>query len=98
MVLKTGQQSTTTICTAPPNGIHPMASDRLFVDTTFVQARFNRREQYHAVAMDLAGRFTHCRELWTTEAIMLEICAAFRTPGQRHIPVEVWDQFHSDPR
>lgn len=75
-----------------------MAGDRLFLDTGFVLAWFNRRDQYHEVARKLAGSFLACRELWTTEAILLEVGAAFCSPGQRSIMTHLWDRFHSDPR
>ena len=75
-----------------------MPVDRLFVDTGFFLALFNRRDQYHEVAGRMANHFHQCRELWTSEAIMLEVAAGFRTPGQRPIAIGLWDRFHSDPR
>ena len=75
-----------------------MAVDRLFLDTGFVVARFYRRDQYHQSALALAKRCDECNELWTTEAIFLEIGAAFREPKQRRVVSRLWDQFHSDPR
>ena len=75
-----------------------MAAERLFVDTSYLLALFNQRDQHHEAAIRLSGRFQQCRELWITEAILLEVGAAFRAPGQRPIAVRIWDQFHSDPR
>lgn len=75
-----------------------MAVDRLFLDTGFVLARLNRRDQYHQAALALAKRCDECHELWTTEAALLEVGAAFREPNQRRIVRRLWDQFHSDPR
>jgi hypothetical protein len=75
-----------------------MAVDRLFLDTGFVLARFNRRDQYHRAAVALAKRCDECKELWTTEAVLLEVGAAFREPNQRRVVGRLWDQFHSDPR
>ncbi len=75
-----------------------MAVDRLFLDTGFVLARFNRRDQYHQAALALAKRCDACSELWTTEAVLLEVGAAFREPNQRRIIGRLWEQFHSDPR
>lgn len=75
-----------------------MGADRLFVDTGFLLALFNQRDQYHPAATRLVGHFQQCRELWTSEAVILEVAAAFRAPGQRSIAVRLWDQFHSDPR
>lgn len=74
-----------------------MTSDRLFLDTGFVLAWFNRRDQYHEVARKLAARFLSCAELWTTEAILLEIGAAFSSTDQRPIMIQLWDRFHSEP-
>jgi hypothetical protein len=75
-----------------------MAADRFFLDTGFVLARFNRRDQYHQAARALAKRCDNCRELWTTEAVLLEVGAAFREPNQRPIVSRLWDEFHSDAR
>jgi predicted nucleic acid-binding protein len=75
-----------------------VAGERLFLDVSFVVARFSRRDQYHKAARSLATRTRDYRELWTTEAVLLEIGAAFAAPGQRQIAVRVWDQFHSDAR
>ncbi len=69
--------------------------DRLFLDTGYVMARFNRRDQYHQVAGRLSPLMANCRELWTTDAVLLEIAAAFSHPNQRDIAVRLWDQFHS---
>jgi uncharacterized protein len=73
--------------------------DRLFLDTGFCIARFNQRDQYHAVAKALAQRLGAFRELWTTDAVLLEIGAAFSQPDRRTIVLQLWDQFHGgDPR
>jgi predicted nucleic acid-binding protein len=75
-----------------------MAVDRLFLDTGFVVARFNRRDQYHQAARRLAETFDACRELWTTEGVLLEVGAAFRETSQRAIVGRLWDQFHGETR
>lgn len=69
-------------------------SDRLFLDTGYIIARFNRRDQYHAEAKQLAGAVAACRELWTTDAVLLEIAAAFSNPDHRSIAMSMWDEFH----
>ena len=43
-----------------------------FVDTSFVIALVNRRDQYHSQAVELASRFDK-RPLVTTDAVLLEI-------------------------
>ena len=75
-----------------------MPREKLFLDTSFVQAWFNRRDQYHQPARQLAQRRRDCQELWTTEAVLLEIGSAFRAPQRRAIATAIWDEFHRDPR
>jgi len=75
-----------------------MPGERLFLDTSFVVARFSPHDQYHQRVRKLAARVRDCRELWTTEAILLEIAAAFAAPAQRHLAVRTWDDFHSERR
>jgi len=43
-----------------------------FIDTSFVVALVNQRDQYHAQALELARRFDK-RSLLTTDAVLLEI-------------------------
>jgi uncharacterized protein len=74
-------------------------SDRLFLDTSYVIARFNRRDQHHVQAKRLAEFIAQGRELFTTDAILLEIAAAFSQPKYRTIAISIWDEFHSgNPR
>lgn len=72
----------------------PTQSDRLFLDTGYVIARFNRGDQYHQAAKGLSSLVSTCRELWTTDAVLLEVGAAFSHPDQRAIAIRLWDQFH----
>jgi len=44
----------------------------VFVDTSFVVALVNKKDQHHSVALDLAERFDG-PELVTTDAVLLEI-------------------------
>jgi hypothetical protein len=69
-------------------------SDRFFLDTGYVIARFNRRDQYHGKARQLAAVVSAGQELWTTDAVLMEIAAAFSDPGHRAIAISVWDEFH----
>ena len=50
-----------------------MSRDRLLLDTTFVQALLNRRDQYHAQAKILLPRVRVAAEVWITEAVLVEI-------------------------
>jgi predicted nucleic acid-binding protein len=72
-----------------------LVSDRLFVDTSYVIARFNERDEFHASAKALAPTVGACRELWTTDAVLLEVAASFSRPEHRVIAIGLWDQFHS---
>lgn len=47
-------------------------TDRLFVDTLFIVALVNRRDQYHRQALDLADQYDGW-SLLTTDAVLLEI-------------------------
>ncbi len=50
-----------------------MNGEPLFLDTAFIQARLNRRDQYHARANAFAPRLRAAAEVWTTEAILVEV-------------------------
>jgi predicted nucleic acid-binding protein len=74
-------------------------SDRLFLDTGFVIARINRRDQYHREAKELSSAIADAKELWTTDAVLFEVAAAFSHPDHRKIALAIWDEFHGgDPR
>jgi len=47
-------------------------TDRLFIDTLFIIALANRRDQYHRQAIDLADQYDEW-PLLTTEAVLLEV-------------------------
>jgi predicted nucleic acid-binding protein len=48
-------------------------NEHLFLDTVFVQALLNRRDQYHDQAVEFLPRIQAATEVWTTEAILIEI-------------------------
>ncbi len=50
-----------------------MNIDRLLLDTVFVQALFNQRDQYHSQAVALLPRVQAAAEVWVTEAVFAEI-------------------------
>lgn len=50
-----------------------MNKDKLFLDTIFIQAILNPRDQYHTPAMRLLPRVKNAQEVWTTEAIFMEV-------------------------
>ena len=50
-----------------------MTSERFFLDTFFVQALLNKRDQYHDKAKQYWPRVKAAAEVWITEAILVEI-------------------------
>ncbi|WP_410766130.1 type II toxin-antitoxin system VapC family toxin [Cyanobacterium aponinum] len=50
-----------------------MMSNRLFLDTAFIQAILNRRDQYHQSALKILPLVKNAQEIWTTEAILMEV-------------------------
>ncbi|MEJ5308463.1 MAG: PIN domain-containing protein [Anaerolineae bacterium] len=46
---------------------------RLFLDTAFVQASLNSRDRYHAAAIRLLPVVQSATEVWTTEAVLVEV-------------------------
>lgn len=63
----------------------------VFVDTSFVVALVNEKDQNHSLALDLAERFTGQR-LATTDAILLEIGNALSRNFKRE-SVEIIEEF-----
>lgn len=56
-----------------------MSNERLFLDTSFVQALLNRGDQYHADAMALLPRVQSAAEVFVTEAVLTELGNALST-------------------
>ena len=50
-----------------------MNGERLLLDTVFVQALLNRRDQYHAQAQAFLPRVRTAAEVWVTEAVLIEV-------------------------
>ncbi len=50
-----------------------MNGRRLFLDTAFVQALFNRTDQYHHRARRWLPHLRTALEVWLTEAVLVEI-------------------------
>ncbi len=50
-----------------------MSSERLLLDTAFVQALLNQRDQYHAQARAFLPRVRAASEVWVTEAVLTEV-------------------------
>lgn len=61
-----------------------MKGDRLFLDTAFIQALLNPRDDYHNQAKQLLPRIRAATEVWITEAIFTEVgnaLSAFNRAG-----------------
>jgi len=56
-----------------------MTRERLFLDTVFIQALLNRRDQYHQEARRLLPRVRDAAEVWLTEAVLTEVGNALST-------------------
>ncbi len=50
-----------------------MSKESIFLDTAFVLALLNRRDQHHTKAKSLSGRLRAASEIWMTEAVLTEI-------------------------
>jgi uncharacterized protein len=61
-----------------------MTTDRLFLDTAFIQALLNSRDDFHRQAKTLFPRIGTAKEVWLTEAIITEVgnaLSAFNRAG-----------------
>ena len=61
-----------------------MMGDRLFLDTAFIQALLNPRDDFHNQAKQLFPRIRAATEVWITEAIFTEVgnaLSAFNRAG-----------------
>jgi uncharacterized protein len=61
-----------------------MTGDRLFLDTAFIQALLNPRDDFHRQAKTLFPRIRTAKEVWLTEAIITEVgnaLSAFNRAG-----------------
>lgn len=57
---------------------------RVFIDTTFVQALLNAADQYHSQAVTLRRQIHSGVEMWTTQAVLMEVgnsLSAMNRPG-----------------
>ena len=56
-----------------------MNPTRFFLDTAFIQALLNKNDQYHTIAKSRLTILRTAREVWTTEAILVEVGNALST-------------------
>ena len=57
---------------------------RVLLDTVFIQALLNRRDQYHGQAKNLFPQVKEAQEVWVTEAVLVEVgnaLSAFNRDG-----------------
>jgi predicted nucleic acid-binding protein len=50
-----------------------VTAERFFLHTAYVQALLNSRDDYHDRAVALFPRVRAAREVWVTEAILVEV-------------------------
>ena len=60
-----------------------MTNGCVFIDTAFVQAVLNRRDQYHNKATALLNRVRDASEVWITEAVLIEIGNALASMNRK---------------
>ena len=73
-----------------------MKPTRFFLDTAFVQALLNRNDQYHRIAKSRLNELRTAKEVWTTEAILIEIGNALSV-AQRAAAVRFITQCYATP-
>lgn len=73
-----------------------MSSSRLLLDTVFVQALLNQRDQYHAQAKAFLPRVRAAKEVWVTEAVLIEVGNALSTVNRMAV-VQFIEQCYRTP-
>jgi predicted nucleic acid-binding protein len=72
-----------------------MSRERFFLDTVFVQALLNPRDQYHKQAKAFFPRVRAAREVWVTEAILLEVGNALSVANRSGAAVFIRQCYHT---
>lgn len=60
-----------------------MKTLNLFVDTSYLLALYNPKDQYHKRAVAIKGEITVKHKLWITEAVLTEIGNSWSRVGLR---------------
>lgn len=68
--------------------------DRVFLDAGFFIARYNRRDELHQRARTFATSLVNASEMWTTDAVLLEVTASMARQTFRVVANGIWNQFH----
>jgi predicted nucleic acid-binding protein len=50
-----------------------MTGERFLLDTVFIQALLNKRDPYYPQAIAFLPRIEAAREVWVTEAVLVEV-------------------------
>jgi uncharacterized protein len=69
---------------------------RVFLDTAFVLALLNRRDELHSAARHQLPLIRQAREVWTTEAVLVEIGNALAR-GNRQGAIQFIESCYSTP-
>ncbi len=54
-----------------------ISNERLFIDTVFIEALINRKDQYHNQAVKLFPQVREAKGVWVTETVLIEVGNAF---------------------
>ncbi len=73
-----------------------MSQDRFFLDTVFIQAILNPRDQYHRDALELLPRVKKAQEVWITEAIFMEVGNALSNYNHRKVSAFIQQCYQTD--
>ncbi len=73
-----------------------MTQDRFFLDTVFIQAILNSRDQYHQVAKDFLPRVRNAKEVWITEAIFMEVSNALSNYNRQKVSAFIRQCYSTD--
>ena len=73
-----------------------MNTERYFIDTVFVQALLNSRDKHHRRAKANLPRIFQARELWITEAVLIETCNAL-SRSNRSGAIQFFERCFSTP-
>ena len=69
--------------------------DRVFLDTGYVIAVHSHRDRLHKRAQQIDALLRTATEVWTTDAVLIEVTAALAKPTSRVEAITIWDQFHN---
>jgi predicted nucleic acid-binding protein len=73
-----------------------MGNDRFLLDTFFIQALLNKHDAYHEHARDLLPFVRDAREVWVTEAVLVEVANALSV-SNRAVAVAFIRQCYETP-